>query len=176
MIKTLSLTIYIGIVATLAVDAPLAFAQTPNAAINSEATSITTLEASAAIDGVTYQRIQYKSRDYFIRASRPGSALIEVSCQSPQGMSPEQTLTPKQRSKDFVSRLEQGCSSKQGDSKPERFTFEQPTRTEPTSAKPAKAQKVELLGPKSFPSDLDPHVLPDQPAAGGTFDWKERRY
>ena len=76
-----------------------------------------------------------------------------------------------------MNTLIDGCALKAGVA-PERFTFEQraniKAQTSQEDAKPRK--KIELLGPENFPSDVDPHVLPEQSPAGASFDWNQRRY
>lgn len=157
------------------------FASTPALATTASPTdSVTTREAAVNIGGVTYQHVQFEGRDYFMKSARPGSALTEVNCQAPKPSSPtlarEGDLAVASRSREFVDRLRQGCEAKDGQV-PERFTFEQPALSSKKASQEAKPrQKVELLGPNSFPPDVDPHILPEQLPAGGNFDWNQKRY
>lgn len=86
-------------------------------------------------------------------------------------------LAVASRSRAFVDKLQDGCAPKEG-LPPERFTFEQRENRAAKSGQGAvkPKRKVELLGPNSFPSDLDPHVLPEPLPAGGNFDRNQKRY
>jgi hypothetical protein len=142
------------------------------------ADSVTTREGALSAGGVSYQQIEFEGRDYFMKSPRPGSALTEVLCAKPASATAP-ALSVASRSRAFVDALVQGCAAKAGaQASPERFTFEQrPARENKTAHQAAPGQqKVELLGPSNFPPDVDPHILPGQPPAGGNFDWNEKRY
>lgn len=167
--------------------------------------SVTTHEASVVIGGTSYRQVRFEGHDYFLKDARPGSVLVEVRCQRPSATPAEEDaptavrsattpadatattarsadatpapLAVASRSRAFVDKLQDGCAPKEG-LPPERFTFEQrenrAAKASQDAAKPKR--KVELLGPKSFPDDLDPHVLPEPPPAGGNFERSEKRY
>ena len=152
--------------------------------LETPADSVTTRESTVVIQGAASRRIQFEAHDYFVRPLHPGSALTEVLCFVPKTSATQSdhqldanTLSVASRSRDFVDRLAAGCAAKDG-VMPASFTFEQiNAREKNTGHEASKLQKkVELLGPNSFPPDVDPHILPAQLPAGGDFNWNEKRY
>jgi hypothetical protein len=162
--------------AMIAAAAVPAAAQTP---ATPQADSVTTRETSVKTPDGPFQWVRSDGHDYFLKATRPGSVLVEVRCRSPKGLDVTRSagqLKVASRAQAFVDRLADGCAPKQGVA-PESFTFEQrPDRRAKASFEATKpGPSARPPGAEHFPPDVDPHILPVPTGPNDAFP-DETRY